>query len=71
MAQHRVTFTTPRLELGNADIRLKVQRNGKVVGTMKISKGNLVWVPRDAQKGYRIGWPKLDELIQMYGKRQR
>jgi len=41
VAQHRVTFTTPRLELGNADIRLRVQKNGKVVGTMKISKG--IW----------------------------
>jgi len=68
---HKVTFTTPALELGNADIELKVRRNGAVIGTMKISRGNLVWVPRDEQIGYKIGWQKFDQFMQTEGKKDR
>ena len=69
MAQHRVTFTTPALELGKADIELKVRKDGSVVGTMKISKGNLVWVPHDEQKGYKINWTEFDEYMQTHARK--
>jgi len=53
---HEVRCTIPKQEIKNADIEFKVRRNGEMFGTLKISKGGMVWVPKDAQKGYKVNW---------------
>lgn len=67
MAQHDVSFTVPERTVGNADIKFIVKRNGKVVGTLKVSKGSLVWLPKHAKKaGKRIElrWQEFGELVE-------
>ena len=71
MAQHKVVFNAPALELGSADIELVVRRNGARVGTLKISKGNVDWLPRDGQKPYRLSWAKFDKCMQENGRKLR
>lgn len=68
---HIVKFTVPERDLGKGDLEFKVRKNGKVLGTLKVSKGKLEWVPKDLTYGYNIGWDKLDELAKNYGKRNR
>jgi len=68
---HKVTFTVPERELGKSDMEFKVRRDGEVLGTLKISKGNIVWVPKDAQKGYKINWAKFAEYAVENGRKEK
>ena len=65
---HKVTFTLPERELGKADIEVKVRHNKVMLGTLKVSKGSLVWVPRDEQKGHKINWVNFDKYMQTQDK---
>jgi len=60
---HDVRFSIPERELGKADIEFVIKKDGKVFGTMKISKGSLVWFPKDTTYGHKIGWNKFDEMM--------
>jgi hypothetical protein len=65
--KHDVKFSIPERELGNADIQFNVKRDGQKVGTLKVSKGSLVWVPKDNTYGYKMGWSQFDSLMQKDG----
>lgn len=67
---HRVIFSVPRSELGNSDLELSVRTDDGKFGTLKISKGALVWVPRDHQYGYKVSWKKFDMFMTGEGKRE-
>ena len=71
MAKHDVTFTIPERALGKADLEFKVKHDGGVLGRLKISNGNVVWVPKNATYGYKIGWAKFDELMQHSGRHEK
>ena len=68
MAQHDVKFTVPERPLGKADIEFEVKRDGKKFGTLKISKGSLVWVTADHTYGYKLSWTDFDDLARNHGK---
>jgi hypothetical protein len=71
MAQHDVSFTVPERPLGKADLEFRVKRDGEVLGRLKISNGTIVWVPKSAQYGYKLGWVRFDEFMQVNGKHER
>jgi hypothetical protein len=73
MAQHRVTFTLPDLELGKADIRFQVRRSALVLGTLLLSKGAVVWRSKwqPGRGGKRLSWKDFDELMRVHGKPER
>ena len=71
MAQHEVSFTVPERALGKADLEFRVKRDGKVLGRLKVSNGTIVWVPKDASYGYKMGWVDFDKLIQEHGKHEK
>lgn len=68
---HSVDFTVPERPVGNVDLEFKVKSNGKMVGRMKVSKGNLHWVPKNAKYGYKLNWRDLDSLMKEYGKAEK
>jgi len=70
MAQHKVTFNLPNRPLAYADVIFSVQENGEKFGELRISKGALVWFPRNKQIGYRLSWKKLDAMFQDKGIRR-
>jgi len=45
---YQVDFTIPSRTLGRADVTFVVKTRGKVVGTLEVSKGALVWYPMSA-----------------------
>jgi hypothetical protein len=71
VAQHDVTFTIPERALGKADLEFNVKRNGEMIGRLKVSNGSIVWVPKNAQLGYKIGWVKFDALMQEHARREK
>jgi hypothetical protein len=60
---HDVRFSIPDRELGKADLEFKVKKQGKLFGTLRVSKGSIVWLPKDTSYGHKIGWNKLDEVM--------
>ena len=60
---HDIRFSIPDRELGKADIEFKVKKAGKLFGTLRVSKGSIVWLPKDTTYGHKIGWNKFDEVM--------
>lgn len=61
---HEVNFTVPKRNLGKADIEFEIKQNGVMLGTLKISKGSLVWFPKGTTNGLKMGWSKFDKLME-------
>lgn len=71
MAQHDVTFILPERTLGKADVEFRIRRDREVLGTLKVSNGSLVWVPKNAKYGYKMGWKDFDVLMNENGKHEK
>ncbi|HEU0009064.1 MAG TPA: hypothetical protein VFT34_04525 [Verrucomicrobiae bacterium] len=71
MAKHTVKFTLPERELGKADAEFRVKRDGAALGTLKVSNGTVVWVPKDMTYGYKIGWVDFDKLMMVKGTHEK
>lgn len=67
---HKVKFSVPERELGKSDIEFSIRKDDRKFGTLKVSKGALVWVPRDHEYGYKVGWAKFDEFMTQEGRRE-
>lgn len=60
---HDVRFSVPERPLANADIEFKVYKDGERFGTLRISKGAVVWYPQDGKLGRKMSWTTLDSLF--------
>ena len=67
---HKVKFSIPERELGHSDIEFKVTSSNKKLGTLKVSKGTVVWVVSDHTKGFKMGWKDFAELMQKNGTKE-
>jgi hypothetical protein len=67
---HKVTFTLPDRDLGKADIQFLVRSNRKVLGKLLVSKGSVVWRPKNKKFGKKLGWKKFDEMMKQEGKKE-
>jgi hypothetical protein len=70
MAVHHVTFTVPERDLGKADVEFDVKKDGSKVGKLNISKGAVVWVPKDHTYGYKMGWVDFAALMKEHGTKE-
>lgn len=64
MAKHRVNFNVPDRPLAHADIIFTVREDEEKLGELRISKGGLVWYPRNKVKGVKLTWRQFDKLAQ-------
>ena len=71
MAQHKVEVGIPKRELGNSNIEFRVWKDEALLGTLKISKGAVVWTPANNEYSYKLDWSKLGELMEERGRRGR
>lgn len=60
---HKVRFQPPTRELGNEDVVFVVDSDGKRIGTLKVSKGGVVWIPRRSTKQHRVRWERFDDIM--------
>lgn len=68
---HDVRFSIPERELGKADIEFKIKKDGKVFGTMRVSKGSIVWFPKDKSYGHKTDWGTFDEFMQTQSRYEK
>lgn len=62
-------LTLPKnLTIGMSDACFRVKDDDGMIGELQVSKGSLVWFPRDAKKGYRLTWRRFDDLACTYGR---
>jgi hypothetical protein len=60
---HDVLFSIPERSLGIKDVVFVVKSDGETFGTLKVSKGSLVWFPTGTRNGFKIEWPKFDRVM--------
>jgi hypothetical protein len=60
---HDVRFEVPVRNLQREDVTFQVFQDGEKFGELRISKGSLVWFPRNHSNGFKIGWKKFDSLV--------
>lgn len=66
---YEVEFDIPWRPLSRSDIEFRVKQGDGTIGTLRVSKGSLVWFPRDTSIGYRIGWARFGDLLESEGRR--
>lgn len=64
MAMHSVRFQVPWRSLGKEDVVFQVFIEGEeLFGTLKVSKGAVVWWPGKAKLGYKMRWERFDQTM--------
>jgi len=64
MASHKVKMTLPPRDIKRADASFAVERDGKMLGTLEISNGSIVWFPPYTKHGLKMGWKKFSQLME-------
>jgi len=68
MAIHKVTLKIAKgIEVVNTDVRFKIEKDGKLFGTLTLSKGSIDWRPRKKHAGGKNEttktWQAFDKLM--------
>ncbi len=71
MAIHKVSFNFPDRLLGKSDAIFNVNRGNGKLGTLRVSKGGVHWIPSYGQKGWVMSWRKFDELMVAKGRKKK
>ena len=72
MATHDVTLIRmPRLLIGGNDIFFEVREDGSKLGELRISQGNMHWVPSDHVFGHTLEWRQFAEIAVEQGRREK
>lgn len=62
-----IEMTLPACPIGISDACFRVKDKDGIIGELQVSKGAIVWFPKDAKKGYRLTWSRFDRLACEYG----
>jgi hypothetical protein len=65
MAKHDVSFQIPMRSLGKEDVVFRVMADDELLGTLKVSKGAVVWWPGNAKLGYKLDWTRFDQAMRV------
>ena len=68
---HAVTFDLPRRDLGKSDVHFTVKVDGSIFGKLEVSKGAIVWYPKDTTWGHKMSWKSLDGEMSKYPRSER
>jgi hypothetical protein len=62
---HEIMFTLPTQPLGKVDAQFTINKDGQILGTLKISKGTIDWTPKDFahDNPFQLSWTKFDKLM--------
>ena len=66
---HDVYFSIPSRTLGRSDVEFQVYSDDEMLGTLKVSKGTIVWFPANTTYGFSLEWEKLDKIMRKEAKR--
>ena len=61
---YQVQFKVPTRLLGKSDVNFIVKDDNGVLGTLKVSKGAVVWYPKKTNYGFKADWEKFHRVAQ-------
>lgn len=66
---HEVTMDISTKFVLHKDVEIEVKKDGKKLGTVLISKGNIEWMPaNNSVNKKRLSWTKFAELMCEQGR---
>ena len=66
---HEIVLNLATKVVLHKDIEVEVRKDGKGLGTLLISKGNLEWLPAgNSVNKKRLAWSKFAELMEAEGR---
>jgi hypothetical protein len=69
MASHAISMKQPQEVILGKDVQFIVKRNGRKLGELHVSKGNLEWVPAGSKaKTYRLRWEQVAAMFEDNGR---
>ena len=69
MAKHDIEISIPAATVKNKDVEVGVRSDKKPLGTVKISKGTIDWLPSPNSKThFRLTWEQFDDMMRKNGK---
>ena len=69
MATHVISMKQPKELILGKDVQFSIIRNGRKLGELHVSKGNLEWVPAGSRiKTYRLRWAQVAEMFEENGR---
>ena len=69
MATHSISMKQPEEVVLGKDVQFLIKRNGRKLGELHVSKGNLEWVPAGSKlKTYRLRWVQVAEIFEDKGR---
>ena len=72
MATHDVTITRmPRRLVGSNDIIFEIGGDRQKLGDLRVSQGNLYWLPTARSLGHILEWNQLTEVFTRNGRKRR
>lgn len=71
MAVHDVTIDLPTRELGKTDVHFVVRQDGDILGKLEVSRGAIVWYPKNKTLGHKLTWTDLDKIAVNFPKSEK
>lgn len=69
MPQYGVKMTKiPQLEIGKSDVIFHIVRDDEKLGSLRVSKGNIVWTPANMQYSYWLNWNDFNKIVMDNGQ---
>lgn len=66
---HEVILGFTSKIVSNKDVTFDIKKDGKKLGTVLVSKGNIEWVPSgNSVNKKRLSWTKFAELMESEGR---
>jgi hypothetical protein len=64
MPKHEIKLQLPpKTQVTGSDFVFHVKSDGRTLGRLKVSKGDLRWFPRSAKQGRRVTWEAFDQWV--------
>ena len=66
---HSVELKLPKTQVVKTDVEFIIKKDGKLLGRLNVSQGNLEWIPAgNSVRKYRVRWSTLDAIMRRHGK---
>jgi len=66
MAEHEILSKIPQMEVVNTDVEFEVRSDGKLLGRLLVSRGQLEWKRRYARRPHVIYWEEFDNYAREF-----
>lgn len=63
MPTHRIAITQPARTVVNSDMSVAIYADGKLLGTLKLSKGGADWTAPNARNARKSSWERFAEIL--------